>query len=83
MARIFIVAFGLLLAAGTAAGAKVSSEAIAGVQKALGEIGCKVEDEDIVAKGTDFKVEDVECKDGQYDMTLGKDFKITNKKKED
>ena len=27
--------------------------------------------------------DDVECKDGQYDMTLDKDFKITGKKKED
>ena len=35
------------------------------------------------AKGDGYKADDVECKDGQYDMTLDKDFKITGKKKED
>ena len=34
-------------------------------------------------KGDGYKADDVECKDGQYDMTLDKDFKITGKEKED
>lgn len=38
---------------------------------------------DIIAKGDGYKADDVECKDGQYDMTLDKDFKITGKEKED
>ena len=29
-----------------------------------------------------YEADDVECKDGNCDMTLDKDFKITNKKKE-
>jgi hypothetical protein len=41
------------------------------------------EDSDIMAKGDGYKADDVECKDGQYDMTLDKDFKITGKEKED
>ena len=46
-------------------------------------IGCTVEETDIIAKGDGYKADDVECKDGQYDMTLDKDFKITGKEKED
>ena len=34
-------------------------------------------------RGEGYKADDVECKDGQYDMTLDKDFKITGKEKED
>jgi hypothetical protein len=30
-----------------------------------------------------YKADDVECKDGNYDMLLDKDFKITDKEKED
>jgi hypothetical protein len=33
-------------------------------------------------KGDGYKADDVECKDGQYDM-IDKDFKITGKEKED
>ncbi len=36
-----------------------------------------------MAKGDGYKADDVECKDGQYDMMLDKDFKITGKEKED
>jgi hypothetical protein len=45
--------------------------------------GCTVEGTDITAKGDGYKADDVECKDGNYDMLLDKDFKITNKEKED
>lgn len=85
MTRIFIAALALALVAGTGAYAgEVSAEAKAGVQKALTDIGCKVEDDDIEAgKGGGYNAEDVECKDGQYDMSLDKDFKVTKKKKED
>ena len=34
-------------------------------------------------KGGGYKADDVECKDGQYDLLLDKDFKITKKDKED
>ena len=35
------------------------------------------------ANGDGYKADDVECKDGNYDMLLDKDFKITKKEKED
>ena len=44
---------------------------------------CTVEDGNIEAEGGGYEADDVICKDGQYDMTLDKDFKVTNKKKED
>ena len=50
---------------------------------AIKAIGCTVEETDIIAKGDGYKADDVECKDGQYDMMHDKDFKITGKEKED
>jgi hypothetical protein len=47
-------------------------------------MGCTMDDDDDVeAKGDGYKAEEVQCKDGQYDVTFDKDFKVTNKKKED
>jgi hypothetical protein len=53
------------------------------VQTAIKAAGCTVDDSDITAKGDGYKADDVECQDGNYDMTLDKDFKITDKEKED
>ena len=61
----------------------LTEQQIEGVQTAIKALGCTVEDSDITVKGDGYKADDVECKDGQYDMTLDKDFKITGKKKED
>ena len=62
---------------------KASPEAKAGVTKALADMGCTVDESDIEADDGAYEADDVECKDGNYDMTLDKDFKVTNKKKED
>jgi hypothetical protein len=72
-----------VVAVGSAYAAALTEEQIEGVQKSIKAIGCTVEDSDIMAKGDGYKADDVECKDGQYDMTLDKDFKITGKEKED
>jgi hypothetical protein len=82
--RTFVATFLLVSAAATAVyAAALTEEQVEGVQKAIQAIGCTVEDTDIIAKGDGYKAEDVQCKDGQYDMLLDKDFKITDKKKED
>jgi hypothetical protein len=62
-----------------------AAEAKAGVEKAIADMGCTMDaDDDIEAgKGGSYKADDVQCKDGQFDMTFDKDFKVTNKKKED
>jgi hypothetical protein len=84
MTRVSIAALTLVFAAATSvfAGA-VTEEQVEGVQKAIKAIGCTVEDEDIKTEGDGFVADDVECQDGNYDMTLDKDFKIVNKEKED
>lgn len=84
MMRMFIAAIGLLLVAGAPAYAhNAPAEVKAGVTKALADIGCTVDESDIEVDDGKYEADDVECKDGNYDMTLDKDFKITNKKKED
>jgi len=46
----------------------------------LGEIGCT--SEDIDAEGDVYFADDATCKDGTYDITLDKDFKIVKKEKD-
>jgi hypothetical protein len=84
MTRVSIVALALAFAAATSAYAgAVTEEQVEGVQKAMKAIGCTVDDEDIKTEGDGYVADDVECQDGNYDMTLDKDFKIVNREKED
>ncbi len=72
-----------MVAAGSAYAVALTEQQVEGVQKAIKAAGCTVDDSDIMAKGDGYKADDVECKDGQYDVSLDKDFKITGKEKED
>jgi hypothetical protein len=72
-----------LAAAGSVYAAALTEQQVEGVEAAIKALGCTVEETDITAKGDGYKADDVECKDGNYDMLLDKDFKITNKEKED
>ena len=72
-----------MVVAGSAYAAALTEQQVEGVQKAIKAAGCTVEDSDIMAKGDGYKADDVECKDGQYDVSLDKDFKVTGKEKED
>ena len=84
MTRIIIAASALaLVAANTVYAAALTEQQVEGVQTAIKAAGCTVEDSDISAKGEGYKADDVECKDGNYDVMLDKDFKITGKEKED
>ena len=82
MTRTFIATFALAFAASMSAqaGAPVSADAKASVTKALAEIGCT--SEDIDAEGDVYFADDATCKDGTYDITLDKDFKIVKKEKD-
>jgi hypothetical protein len=73
MTRIFAAALAVLLAAGTSAFAKdVSAEAKAAVDKAIAEMGRTIDvDDDVEGDGDGYKVMDVECKDGRYDVRQG------------
>ena len=82
MTRTFIATFALAFAASTSAqaGAPVSADAKASVTKALAEIGCT--SEDIDAECDVYFADDATCKDGTYDITLDKGFKIVKKEKD-
>jgi hypothetical protein len=84
MKRILLAACIAIASAGTVdAKSALTEQQVEGVQTAIKALGCTVEDSDIIAKGDGYKADDVECKDGNYDMLLDKDFKITGKEKED
>lgn len=84
MARFIIVALTLAFAAASSVFAgPVTEQQVEGVQKAIKAIGCTVDDGAIETEGDGYEADDVECKDGNYDMTLDKDFNITGKEKED
>ena len=82
MTKILITTLALAFAASMSAqaGEPASAEAKAGVAKALAEIGCM--GADIETEGGGYEADDAKCKDGQYDITLDKDFKIVDKKKD-
>jgi hypothetical protein len=85
MRRVLIAASMIALASAMSVSAKSAlvEKQVEGVETAIKAIGCTVEENDITAKGDGYKADDVECKDGQYDMLLDKDFKNTKKEKED
>jgi hypothetical protein len=47
------------------------------------ERGCTVADREIEAEGSGYEADDAICDRVQYDIYLDKDFKVTNKVKED
>jgi hypothetical protein len=83
MTRTFLATFALAFAASMSAQAGapvVSADAKASITNALAEIGCT--SEDIDAEDDVYFADDATCKDGKYDITLDKAFKIVKKEKE-
>lgn len=85
MTRLSIAALGVLFAvlATPVFAEALTEKQVEGVETTIRGMDCTVEDANIEAEGGGYEADDVICKDGQYDMTLDKDFKVTNKKKED
>ena len=84
--RIIVAAAALALLASTPAYAEdeaLTEEQIEGVQKAIKAMGCTVPDDEIEMEKGGYEADDVICGDGQYDVYLDKDFKVTSKVKED
>lgn len=80
----FIARLAVALAtAGPAMAGEVSAEAQAAIEKALAEIGCTVEADDIDATDDGYEADDVKCKDGEFEVSFNKDFKITSKEKDE
>jgi len=84
MIRMFIATLAVALGpVGPAMAGEVSAEAQAAIEKALAEIGCKVEADDIDATDDGYEADDVKCKDGEFEVSFDKDFKITSKEKDE
>jgi uncharacterized protein YoxC len=83
--RILIAATALTFIAVTTGNAMdaVTEDQVMGVQKTIKGMECTVEDTAIETEGSGYEADDVICKDGQYDVYLDKDFKVTKKVKED
>lgn len=82
--RTIVAAAAIALLASTTTYAVKEALTIEGVQMAIKAMGCTVEDNNIEAEGAGYEADDVICKDdGQYDVYLDKDFKVTKKVKED
>ncbi len=62
---------------------EVTPEAQAAIAKVLAEIGCTVEADDVDATADGYEADDVECKDGEFEVTFDKDFKIIAKEKDE
>ncbi len=48
----------------------------------LGEMQCEMDPRNIEADDGGYELDDVFCADGQYDIDLDADLKVTNKRKE-
>ncbi|MGH9808332.1 MAG: PepSY domain-containing protein [Terriglobia bacterium] len=62
---------------------EVTAKAQAAIEKALAEIGCKVEADEVDATDDGYEADDVECKDGDFEVTFDKDFNTTSKEKDE
>lgn len=87
MLRVAVAALALVMLPAIASAKKeekkveATKEQIAKIDASLKADGCEGGDIEVEKDGS-FEVDDVKCKDGQYDVKLDKDFKITGKKKE-
>jgi hypothetical protein len=83
--RLLIAATALIFVAATTGNAMdaVTEDQVMGVQKTIKGMECTVEDTAIEVEGSGYEADDVICKDGQYDVYLDKDFKVTKKVKEE
>lgn len=87
MSRVVVAVLALLMVPTLALAKKeekktdATKEQIAKIDEVLKAESCEGGDIEVKKDGG-FEVDDVKCKDGQYDIKLDKDFKITAKKKE-
>ena len=77
-ALLMLVAMGL-----PAMAEEVAPGAQAAISEALAAIGCTVEADDVDATDDGYEADDVKCKDGEFEVTFDKDFKIKSKEKDE
>jgi len=61
----------------------VSPDALAAIERELADIGCTVKADDVDATDDGYEADDVKCKDGEFEVSFDKDFKITFKEKDE
>ena len=61
----------------------LTEQQIEGVQTAIKALGCTVEADDVDATDDGYEADDVKCKDGEFEVTFDKDFKIKSKEKDE
>ena len=85
MKKLFVAfgAAGLLLVAGPALADDPTAEQIEKITAALAAQDCEVDPDEIeVEDDGSFDVDDVACRDGQYDVKLDKDYNVVGMRKE-
>lgn len=82
MLKTALAAAALLVLPATAMAQEVPADVVTKIQAMLTEMKCEVEAENIEAAEAGYELDDVFCADGQYDMDLDKDLKVTAKNKE-
>jgi hypothetical protein len=82
MRSMHLAAAALVVLSGAAAFAEdsVPPEATAAIASALAEIGCVPGE--IKTEDAGFEVNSAECKDGEYEIKLDKNYNITDQKKD-
>ena len=83
MTRMFVSALMLAVATSLPAMADDITPEAAAISKALAEIGCTVEADDLDATADGYEADDVKCKDGEFEVSFDKDFKIIAKEKDE
>lgn len=75
-----VAALALMMSGGMCLAKEPAAPELEKIKTALKEAGC--EGGEAAVKKDGFAVDDVTCKDGQYDIKLDASFKIVSKKKE-
>lgn len=76
MKRILVAAAALMISSmGAFADQKPSEEQVAKIKEAIAAWGCTGGEFELEESGV-FEVDDAQCKDGQFDFKLDKDFKV-------
>ncbi|WP_181704133.1 PepSY domain-containing protein [Chthonobacter albigriseus] len=82
MLKTALFAGALVLLPAAAMAQEVPADVVTKIQAMITEMKCEVDAENIEASGEGYELDDVFCADGQYDMDVDKDLKVTNKTKE-
>lgn len=83
MKYITLIAAIFALASPVLADGHVSKDQVDGIMGFLDGVGCEMDTDDIeVEDDGGYDLDDVQCPDGQYDMTLDAEFGETGRRKE-